>query len=496
MLPPIPHPPLSFGPLAPELILIGVACLLMLLDALRPATPARLHAALAFLGIAAAAGDAIALWFWKGSPEVLGGMVAVDHFAVFFRLVLLANAALAVFLSQSYLEAAGEWRGEYYPLLLFATAGMTLIASASDLILIFLALEIFSLSLYLLTGFSLRRADSAEGAMKYFLLGAFSSAFFLYGIAMAYGAAGATNLSQIGHALAAQTTNEHALALIAVGLLATGFAFKVSLVPFHMWTPDAYQGAPTSVTAFMGAGTKVAAFAAFLRVFDVALAPLATTWRPMLAVVAAVTTVAGSVLAIAQDDVKRMLAYSSIAHAGFILIGLSAGSPAGVRAAMFYLAAYAAMVLGAFGVVMLISGRGEGRLSLHDYRGLARRQPVPAGVLTLFLVSLAGIPPTSGFIAKVTVFSAAVGAGFTWLVLVGVLASVAAAFFYLRVIVLMYAVEEADLATEPLAPITPRTVALLGARVAVGVPAVLTIAFGVFPGLLFGVLQTASVLRL
>jgi NADH-quinone oxidoreductase subunit N len=424
-------------------------------------------------------------------------MVAVDRFSVFFRLVILSTAALAVVLSHGYLRGAGEWRGEYYPLLLFATAGMTLIASATDLILIFLALEIFSLSLYLLTGFSLRRAASAEGAMKYFLLGAFSSAFFLYGIAMAYGAAGATNLGQIGRALEGQGANGRALGVIAVGLLATGFAFKVSLVPFHMWTPDAYQGAPTPVTAFMGAGTKVAAFAAFLRVFQVALAPLVSDWRPLLAVVAAVTVVAGSVLAIAQDDVKRMLAYSSIAHAGFILIGLSAGSQAGTRAAMFYLAAYAAMVLGGFGVVMLVSGRGERRLSLHDYRGLARREPMLAGLLTLFLVSLAGVPPTSGFIAKVTVFSAAMGAGYAWLVLVGVLASVAAAFFYLRLIVLMYSVEE-DAAVEETAPVggASRAPAMVGARVAVAVPAILTLAFGVFPGLLFGVLQSASALRL
>src|SRR5438093_5408601 len=291
---------------------------------------------------------------------------------------------------------------------------------------IFVGLELMSLALYVLVGFRRQSLESNEASLKYFLLGAFASGFLLYGIALLYGATGSTNLQQMTAFLIDSPAHRNPLFIAGTLLLLVGFAFKVSLVPFHMWTPDAYQGAPTSVTAFMGAGTKVAAFAAFLRVFDVALAPLATTWRPMLAVVAAVTTVAGSVLAIAQDDVKRMLAYSSIAHAGFILIGLSAGSPAGVRAAMFYLAAYAAMVLGAFGVVMLISGRGEGRLSLHDYRGLARRQPVPAGVLTLFLVSLAGIPPTSGFIVKVTVFSAAVGAGFTWLVLVGVLASVAA----------------------------------------------------------------------
>jgi len=498
LLHPIPHVPLVFGPVAPELILVGTAVVVMMLDALQPRVGPHALAAVSLAGILGAIGYSASLWSWNGAPVVLGGMVEADRFAVFFRFVLLGVAALAVLLSQHYLDRADEARGEYYPLLLFATAGMTLIAAAGDLILVFLSLEILSLALYLLTGFSFRRMASAEGAMKYFLLGAFSSAFFLYGIALAYGATGTTSLSGIGHALAGGAVAAHgatALAVLAAGLLAIGLCFKVAAVPFHMWTPDAYQGAPTSVTAFMSAGTKVAAFAAFLRVFTVALGPLSLDWRPFLAIISAVTMVAGSVLAIAQTDVKRMFAYSSIAHAGFILTGVSAASAAGVQASMFYLVAYAAMILGGFGAVMLVSIRGERNLSLASYRGLARRSPFLGGVLALFLLSLAGIPPTAGFIAKVVVFSAAIRSGYWWLALVAVLSSVIAAFFYLRVIVLMYMQEPEEVLISGAegGPFVFERAPL--ARLAVAVPAALTLAAGVFPSIVFDALRTASVVR-
>src|SRR6266536_1561267 len=335
-----------------------------------------------------------------------------------------------------------------------------------------------------MTGFSFRRLASAEASMKYFLLGAFSSAFFLYGIALAYGASGTTNLAAIGHKLSGQTSV--GLALAAAGLMAVGFAFKVAAVPFHMWTPDAYQGAPTSVTAFMSAGTKVAAFAAFLRVFNVAFHPYVHDWRPFVWVMAAVTMVVGSTLAIAQTNLKRMLAYSSIAHAGFILVGVAAGSPQGIQAAMFYLAAYATMIVGAFGVVMLVSVSGERHLSLGSYAGLARRSPFLASILAPFLLSLAGIPPTAGFIAKVAVFSSAIQAGYWPLALIAVIASVIAAFFYIRVIVLMYMQEPVETEVIERAP---------WAELGVIVPAVLTLVFGVLPGILFGFLKSASLVR-
>jgi NADH-quinone oxidoreductase subunit N len=478
-----------FKPVIPELILVATAIVLLLLDALRPGDDQRPLALLALAGIAGAAGYCVYLWNWvekAGRPAaVLGNMVAADKFAVFLRLIVLAVAAIGVLLAYHYLDRAQEARGEYYPLLLFATAGMTLIVSAADLILVFLALETLSLALYLLTGFSFRRLASAEASMKYFLLGAFSSAFFLYGLALAYGATGTTNITAIAGKLSGQI-GPLSLALAGAGLLGVGFAFKVAAVPFHMWTPDAYQGAPTCVTAFMSAGTKVAAFGAFLRVFNVGFSPLVVEWRPIVWGLAAVTMIVGSVLAIAQSDVKRMLAYSSIAHAGFILVGATAAGQKGMEAVLFYLAAYATMIVGAFGVVMLVSVQGERHTSLASYAGLARRSPFLAGVLTLFLLSLAGIPPTAGFIAKVAVFSAAIQEGYWALVLIAVISSVIAAFFYIRVIVLMYMQDPAEALEIERAPV---------AAVGVAVPAALTVLFGVLPGLLFGLARHASVIR-
>jgi NADH-quinone oxidoreductase subunit N len=480
----LPHPPLDFRPLEPELILTGTAIVALLVGVFGPRASHRGLLIVSLFGVSVAGLASMLLWRWDGPLTVLGGMVATDRFGVVVRLILLAVAAVALVLGHHYFERSGERRSEFYPLVLFATAGMTLIGVATDLILVFLALEILSLSLYVLVGSSWR-LGSVEGSTKYFLLGAFSSAFFLYGIAMAYGATDSTHLSGVTLALAGRTGNQ-ALALTAVALLVVGFGFKVSAVPFHMWTPDAYQGAPTAVTAFMAAGTKVAAFAAFVRVFDVGLQPLSWDWTPVVSVLAAVTIVTGSVLAIAQRDIKRMLAYSSIAHAGFILTGLTATDQRGIEAALFYLGAYSVMTLGAFGVVMLVSVRGEERTDLGSYAGLYRRSPLLAGLLSLFLLSMAGIPPTAGFIAKVGVFQAAIQAGHWPLALIGVLASVVAAFFYIRVMVLMYMQEPAD-ETGPDRSLLP--------TLAVALPAAVTLVLGVFPGLVTGFLEKASVIR-
>jgi NADH-quinone oxidoreductase subunit N len=479
----VSHPPLSFGPLVPELILVGAGVVLLLAEAIVKRLGHAVLAVCSVVALVAAGIDDVTLWSWKGSSAVLGGMVAADRFAVFARIVLLAVAVIGVSFGHHYFERTGEARGEFYPLLLFCTSGMTLIAASANLIVVFLALEILSLSLYVLTGLSVRMS-SIEGAMKYFLLGAFSSTFFLYGIAMAYGAAGTTSIAGIARALSGN--GSHALGLAAAGLLAVGFAFKVAAVPFHMWTPDVYQGAPTPVTAYMSAATKVAAFAALIRVFDVSFHPLISDWTPFMWVLSAVTMVVGSVIAIAQTDVKRMLAYSSIAHAGFILTGVTAATSDGVSAALFYLVAYATMIVGAFGVVMLVSVRGEDRTALTSYAGLARRSPMLAGLLTLFLLSLAGLPPTAGFIAKVGVFEAAVRAGHWSLVLIAVVASVVAAFFYLRVIVLMYVQDPEDLSVPRASPIP---------GLALVSPAVLTLLFGVFPQIVLGLSSSASVLR-
>jgi NADH-quinone oxidoreductase subunit N len=487
---PIPHPPIDLWPVVPELILVGVGLVLMIADALSPGYDQRPHVFGSLAALAGASAVSVYLWSYRGAGTgtVLGGMVAQDRFAVFFRLVIMAAAAVAVLLSYHYLDRANEARGEYYPLLLFATAGMTLITAAADLIMVFLALEILSLSLYLITGFSFRRLASAEASMKYFLLGAFSSAFFLYGVALAYGATGTTSLSGMARSLGGQAGTP-ALALGAAGLLAVGFGFKIAAVPFHMWTPDAYQGAPTCVTAFMSAGTKVAAFGAFFRVFEVGLSPLVWDWKPFIWVLAAVTMVVGSVLAIAQSDIKRLLAYSSVAHAGFILVGLTAANRQGMEGAMFYLAVYAGMVLAGFGVVILVSGRGERATSLESYSGLAQTNPFAAAVMAVTMLALAGIPPTGGFIAKVAVFSAAVQDGHWPLVLIAVVTSVIAAFYYLRVVVIMYMRDPAEATVGG----TLERAAL--GRVAVGVPATLVLLLGIFPSILFTALRSASVIR-
>ncbi len=476
-------PEIVLRPILPELIVAGAAMAILLLDAFRSSRDRRPLALLALAALAAAAASAIGLWSWDGAPTILGGMVATDRYGVFFRLVILAVAALAVLLSM--LDVDDDRGGEFYALLLFSTMGMSLLAVSADLIVVFLSLEILSLSLYVLVGSSPRRLASQEAAMKYFLLGAFSTAFLLYGIALAYGATGTTSLSGIAGALAGET-GDLGLAMAAAALLTVGFAFKVAAVPFHMWTPDVYQGAPTAVTAFMSAGTKVAGFAALLRVASSALGPVAWDLTPALWALAALTMVVGSVLAIAQQDVKRLFAYSSVAHAGFVLVGVVAANQQGISGAMFYLVAYAAMILGAFGIVMIVAGRGEERTTMAAYAGLARRSPLLAAMLALFLLSLAGLPPTAGFIAKVLVFQAAVEAGHWALVVVGVLATVIAAYFYIRLIVVSYMEEPEDRGAIPTAPVP---------GVAVGLAAALTLVFGVLPFLLLDVLESASILR-
>jgi NADH-quinone oxidoreductase subunit N len=481
----IPTPRLVFEPILPELILAVAAMVGLLYEAIVRRPDRAVHLTVALVGIVGSAVAAIVLWNWTKAPTVMSGMMNTDRFAVVGYVVLLAIAAMALLLGTHYFGRTGvEVKGEFTPLVLFATTGMMLIVGAADLIVVFLALEIFSLSLYVLTGITGMRGSN-EAAMKYFLLGAASSAFFLYGVAMAYGATNSTSITAMAHALAGQTGNQ-ALAMLSFALLAVGFGFKVSAAPFHMWTPDVYQGAPTPVTAFMSAATKVAAFFALIRVLDVAFQPLTWTWTPVIYALAVLSVVVGSILAIAQTDIKRMLAYSSIAHAGFILTGLTAANSVGIRSGMFYLIAYAIMTLGAFGVVMLVSANGEEQTSLSSYAGLYRRSPLLAVLMTLFLLSLAGIPPTAGFIAKVGVFTAAISAGNWPLVLLGVLMSVASAFFYLRVIVYMYMRDPAGEQDED-ASIMPRVVLV--------VPAVLTLALGVFPGLIVGVIEKASVLR-
>ncbi|MEO7804141.1 MAG: NADH-quinone oxidoreductase subunit N [Actinomycetota bacterium] len=359
--------------------------------------------------------------------------VALDGFALFFKAVLLLSALLSVLISMRFLKEEGGPAPEFFTLMLFATAGMMLMASATDLMLVFLALETFSLALYVLVAFRRRRLDSQEGALKYFLTGSFASAFFLYGIALIYGATGSTRMLAI-----ASTASSSSLLTAGLALLIVGLAFKVGAVPFHMWTPDAYQGAPSPVTGFMAAGSKVAGFAVMLRLFHNVFASLVWDWRPALIAIAAVTMVVGSIIAISQTNVKRVLAYSAIAHSGFLLIGVLSVNDQGITGSMFYLAVYAVTIVAAFGIVHAVGGVGEETVSLDDYRGLGARQPFLAGSFAILLFSLAGLPPTAGFWAKFEVFKAGYSAGQAPLVVLALLSSAVAAFVYVRVIWLMF----------------------------------------------------------
>jgi NADH-quinone oxidoreductase subunit N len=481
---PIPTPVLVFNPVIPELVLCAMAIVGMLYEAFARRSLRQVHLVIALAGLAVAGIAALKLWNWTGDPTVLGDSIAADRFTVLATLILVIAAAFGV-IAYTHEAASGRlaFRGEFYPLVLFATAGMVLIAAANDLIVVFIALEILSLSLYVLTGLGGSRSN--EAAMKYFLLGAFSSAFFLYGVAMAYGATATTKIPAIVGALAGQTGSQ-ALALLALGLLVIGFGFKIAAAPFHMWTPDVYQGAPTPVVAFMSAGTKVAAFFALMRVLDVALQPLTTTWTPVIYALAIVSVVLGAVLAAAQRDVKRMLGYSAVAHAGFILAGLTSPNMIGIRAAMFYLIAYSVMTVGAFGIVMLVGVKTDEPSSYDNYDGLAQRSPGLAALLTIFLLSLAGIPPTVGFIAKLTVFGSAIQAGNWPLVIVCVLASVIAAYAYLRVVLRMY-FRAPHVAVDDDRSLMPQVAGL--------VLAVTVLVLGVFPRLLSSVIESASILK-
>jgi NADH-quinone oxidoreductase subunit N len=411
---------------------------------------------LGLIGLVGAAMSSIMLW---DADARSFGVVRSDNFALFINLILCLVGILTMLFSAEIVEREGLPPGEFYALTLFGLSGMMLMAAATDLLVIFLALEVLSLSVYVLT--SLRRASAAgaEAAFKYFLLGSFSSAFFLYGIAFAFAVSGSTRLEQLGVAFSAQGATP-TLALLAVGLLAVGFAFKVSAVPFHMWTPDAYEGAPTIVTAFMSTGVKAAAFAAFVRVFLAPLEPLKSDWVPVLSVIAAATMILGTVVGVVQTNIKRMLAYSSIAHAGYLLLGIIATSATGKAAVLFYLLSYAVTNIGALGIVALLGTPQNEHDELRDFAGLWRSRPGLAGLMTLFLLSLGGFPPTAGFIGKWYIFAAAVERGYYWLAILGALTSVVSVFFYLRIVVMMYMTEGSETPRPPVAGVAIAGLAL------------------------------------
>jgi NADH-quinone oxidoreductase subunit N len=430
----IPAPAVGIVVLLPPLILLAAAAVVLVLDVLPPRESKTHLGGVALAGIVGALLAIVARWGTEA--RAFRDMVVLDSYALYVDLIIGYAAALIVMLSMDYLGRTGSESGEYYALVLFTATGMMLMASAGDLIVVFLALELMSISLYVLAGLFTSRLTSGEASMKYFLLGAFASSFMLYGIALLYGATGSTNLDRIAASAAARSAEPMVLA--GLGLLLVGFGFKISSVPFHMWAPDVYEGAPTSVTALIATGSKAAAFAALLRVLFVALRGLQPDWSALAWALAVLTMTVGNVVALAQSNLKRMLAYSSIAHVGYMLMGLVAGSAQGAGAILFYLLAYTFTTVGAFGTIALCARAGEEAVEVGDYAGLARRHPVLAATLALFFLSLVGIPPLAGFVSKFYLFGAAVRAGYVWLTVIAVLNSAVAAYYYLRVIVYMY----------------------------------------------------------
>lgn len=506
------RPDVNLTLILPELIISVAAVLVMLVDAFAKPRQRWVTGSLSLTGIVAAAVSCV--WLWTNPPgavEAFNGMIVLDTLRLGFTLVFLLVAALTVLVSMVWVESERLPAGEFHSLLLFATAGMMLMGSGGDLVIIFLGLEILSIATYVMAGF--RRTDlrSNESSMKYFILGSFSSAFLLYGIALIYGATttiaglpGTTNIAEIARRI--PDAQYPPLLFAGAAMMLVGFGFKIATAPFHVWTPDVYEGAPTAVTSFMAAGPKAAGFASFMRVFLFAFPFVLSTagktvesqihdaWLAALVVLAVITMTIGNVVAIAQNNVKRMLAYSSIAHAGYALVGfIAAGAAsepadrnAAITAVIFYLLTYAVMNMGAFAVVQLIARAGDRRAEVEDYNGIGFQSPVLAFLLTLFLLSLLGMPLTAGFIGKIMVFRAAIDQGFYLLVVIGVLNTAVSAYYYLRLIIVMFF---RDRTTAWTAPPIPASIALALIITAAGV-----LYLGLFPGRIIEALQSRPAL--
>lgn len=429
---------IDFYTILPFTILVAWACLLLLVDLFIPRNRKGITASLAALGLVGTLGYSITQI--GESSTGFNGMVSLDGFSTFANILLLASGLFGIVLAYGYIKRMGIERGEYYILLLFSVTGMMLMAQAADLIIVFLALELLSIPLYVLSAVS-RKLDSEEAGLKYFLLGAFASGFVVYGTALVFGATGTTSLNGIFYA--ASSGDFSLLLTIGAALILVGFGFKVAAVPFHMWTPDVYQGAPTSITAFMAAGAKIAGFASLFRVFVIAFPLLAPDLTAVLWALSALTMIVGNLAAISQSNIKRMLAYSAIAHAGYILMafvpyGNKDVMPTAIAAGLFYLVAYTVTNFGTWGVVIALE-KAEGKgLELSDYAGLAKKYPALAAAMTVFMLSFIGFPPTLGLIGKFYLFRSAIAGGFTGLAIIGVITSLISAYYYLRVVVNMY----------------------------------------------------------
>jgi NADH-quinone oxidoreductase subunit N len=468
----ITAPEVSWLAIAPDLTLALGAALVLLID-VQWKPRARV------LGIAAATclfvATGLTLWQWFESGEggfatpQFSGLITMDKFAIFARLVLLVATGLGLLAGWRFVVGLGRRGAEAVALVLLATAGFSIMVASNNLVMMFLGLEVGSIALYVLAGLTRENPESDEAALKYFLLGSFASAVFVYGVALLYAGTGTFSIIDIRSLLAGPGLTDPSVVYIGIGLVVAGLGFKVSAAPFHTWAPDVYQGAPAGIVGYMAAAAKIAGFAALTRVLLAGVGELDVTWLPVVAAIATLSMLVGSVVALVQGDVRRMLAYSGVAHAGFIMTGIVGGASDGV---LFYLAVYAIQLVGAFAVVAAVSGADGARSSIDQYRGLARRSPVLAGSFTVLLLALAGIPLTSGFVAKFGVLSDAWAADYQWLVVVAVLASVIALAFYIRVIVVMYMDESEDAALPVVAPV----------RLVLGLAVAATLLFGVFPG--------------
>jgi NADH-quinone oxidoreductase subunit N len=447
----------------------------------------KLYGHISIAGLVAALLAAVSAYSTPG--PAFSGMLMADGFAAFFRVLVISVGILVVLASYRFLDREGAETGEYHALILFSVVGQCVMVAANELIMIFIGLEISSIASYVLAGFLRDDKRANEASLKYFLLGSFATAFFLYGIAWIYGLTGSTNLAAIRGALASR---DLALSPVLVGfsaaLMFVGLGFKVSGAPFQIWAPDVYQGAPTPVSAFMSAGPKAAAFAVFLRIFMGAFEPIGAGWEPLVWLSALLSMTIGNFAALTQSNIKRLLAYSSVAHAGYVLVALAARSETGTAAAMFYLAAYALMNIGAFAVVAHLSGKGERFLTVDDFAGLAARQPFTAALLTIFLLSMIGVPLTGGFFGKFYIFKAALQSNLVWLTVLGLLTSAVAAYYYLRILVVMYMHEPSEAVTlaEPLGT---------GMKAALVLPAIGTFFLGVAPSAVLNFAMKSAVLN-
>lgn len=421
----------ALGPVMPELFLTAFALIVLMADLI-----IKRKDAIALLSLISVA--VVAYLLADSFGTTFDGMFISDGYSLFFKIIFILNVVLTVLISIKYIAIEKVNFGEYYALILFSTIGMMIMASAGDIIVLYTGLELMALSVYVLSGFLRHSAKSNEAALKYFLLGAFASALLLYGTSLIYGITGTTNLRAIASYLSTRGISGNPALMFSMILFIAAFSFKIAAAPFHMWAPDVYEGAPTSITAFMSVGPKAAGFAVLGRVFYVAFASFHIDWAAMLIPIAILTMLIGNVIAISQTNVKRMLAYSSIAHAGYALLGIIAGGNEGMASVMSYLLIYAFMNIGAFAIVIMLRTEGIEGDEITDYEGLARTHPFISALMLIFMFSLTGIPPTAGFIGKFYLFMAAVHAGYTWLVVVAVIFSVISAYFYLRIVMFMY----------------------------------------------------------